>query len=101
MNKRIKKKHRKNHALYAMAVSWIQVQWTTQTPEWKRCKKSGRKHRIKYYDYNECRPNRNHRIYLPEVFDEAIKKVSFDNVSHPVESYFDHPVPSFELRRLS
>lgn len=73
MNKRQKKKLEKKKALWCVAITSIKSQWNTNTPVWKRCKKSGRKRTIRYHMYIPSY-TRNFRRYSPTLIAEAMRR---------------------------
>lgn len=75
MNKRQKKKLEKKKALWGVTITSIKSQWNTNTPIWKRCKKSGRKRIVRYHLYIPSY-NRNFRRYSPESIAEAMRRLS-------------------------
>lgn len=77
MNKRQKKKLEKKKALWGVTITPIKSQWNTNTPIWKRCKKSGRKRTVRYRLYIPSY-TRNFRRYSPELIAEAMRR--FENV---------------------
>lgn len=96
MNKRQKKKLEKKKALWGVAITSIKSQWNTNTPVWKRRKKSGRK-RIVRYHLITMNHTRNFRRYDPRLFEEAMKRVNFDDVSHPIDSMLKELPHTFEI----
>lgn len=75
MNKRQKKKLEKKKALWCVTITSIKSQWNTNTPVWKRCKKSGRKRTIRYHMYIPPY-TRNFRRYSPALIAEAMRRLS-------------------------
>lgn len=75
MNKRQKKKLEKKKALWGVAIISIKSQWNTNTPVWKRCKKSGRKRIARYHMYIPSY-TRNFRRYSPTLIAEAMRRLS-------------------------
>lgn len=97
MNKRQKKKIDKKKALWVTYMKPIHSQWNTNTPDWKRCKKSGRKRRCQYTMIMMNHYTRNFRTYDPKLFEEAMRKVNFDNASHPIDSMMKELPYTFEI----
>ena len=96
MNKRQKKKLEKKKALWCVTITSIKSQWNTNTPVWKRCKKSGRKRTMRYHMYMPSH-TRNFRRYDPRVIEEAMKRVNFDDVFHLIDSMPKDLSPMFEI----
>lgn len=84
MNRRQKKKLENKKALWTTCITSIHSQWNTNTPDWKRCKKSGRKRMIREHMYMPSY-TRNFRRYSPILIAEAIKRLNFDNSSSAIE----------------
>lgn len=76
MNKRIRKKYKNKKCIKIVYISHLKNQWSTNTPDWKRIKASGRKLKM-YYDIR-CiySPNRNNRTYDHVLVQAALKDVS-------------------------
>lgn len=72
------KKLEKKKALWCVSITSIKSQWNTNTPVWKRCKKSGRKRTIRYHMYIPPY-TRNFRRYSPTLIAEAMRRLPHFN----------------------
>ena len=98
MNKRQKKKLEKKKALWGVAITSIKSQWNTNTPIWKRCKKSGRKRTVRYHLLYIPSYTRNFRRYSPERIEESMRRLAnVIGVSDTIESAAKELPYTFEI----
>lgn len=97
MNKRQKKKLEKKKALWGVTITSIKSQWNTNTPIWKRCKKSGRKRIVRYHLYTPSY-TRNFRRYSPALIAEAMRRFAkIKDIPDTIESAAKELPYAFEI----
>lgn len=97
MNKRQKKKLEKKKALWCVTITSIKSQWNTNTPVWKRCKKSGRKRTMRYHMYTPTH-TRNFRRYDPALIAEAMRRLAqIKDIPDTIESAAKELPYTFEI----